>query len=496
MPQRIALLVFFAVLALSGLASGTLQAAPRTDLTLAIRLEPPHLDPTTGSAAAIGEVTYANLFEGLTRIDRNGQVQPALAESWDISDDGLTYLFHLRSGVTFHDGSTFSSSDVLFSFERARANDSTNPQKSFFDAIDAIDSTDPFSVRIRLKRPDGSLISHLAWPGAVIVSAQSANDNQTLPVGTGPFRFVDWDKGTSITLKRNEFYWGKAPKLDRVTFTFINDVDAAAQAILSEKIDAYPTFPSPDVMAQFRADKRFLTAIGNTEGKTLLAINNGKKPLDDVRVRQALAYAIDRKAVIDGAMSGLGQPIGSHYSPSDPGYVDLTGQYAYDPYHSKALLREAGVTDLKLRLVLPPTDYAKRGGEIIAQQLKAIGITVDLVPVDWDAWRSSVFNARDYDLTLITHSDPQDLDLYARDDYYFNYHSEAYKALYQELSETTDPAKRLDLIGKAQKLIADDSVNVFLFMTPKCGVWNAKLKGLWENAPLPVNDLSDVEWSE
>jgi peptide/nickel transport system substrate-binding protein len=482
-----------------GFLSGGLEAAaaaPRTDLNLGVRLEPPHLDPTAGAAAAIGEIGYANVFEGLTRIDRNGKVQPALAASWDISEDGKTYLFHLQSGVTFHNGTTFSSSDVKFSFDRARGEASVNPQKGLFEPIDTIEAPDPTTVKITLKRPTGAFLFNLGWPAAIIVSPSSAETNKTEPVGTGPFKFSNWMKGSSLELVRNEHYWGKAVKLDKIIFKFVSDPSAAYAGLLANDIDAFPIYPAPENLDQFRADKRFAVVVGNTEGKTIVAINNGKKPFDDLRVRQALAFAIDRKAVIDGAMFGIGQPIGSHYAPSDPGYVDLTGQYAYDPYRSKALLREAGVSDLKVKLVLPPPEYARRGGEIIAQQLKAIGVTVELVPVEWAQWLSDVFKGKNYDLTIISHVEPMDLDIYARDDYYFDYHSEAYKSVIAELAGTTDEAKRLELIGTAQKILADDCVNVFLFLLPKSGVWNAKLKGLWENAPIPVNDLTEVEWTE
>lgn len=471
-------------------------ASPRTDLVIGVRLEPPHLDPTAGAAAAIGEIVYANIFEGLTRIDRTGAVKPALASSWDISADGLTYVFHLRSGVTFHDGSTFSSSDVKYTFDRARDDASVNPQKGLFEPISMIDALDPTTVKITLKRPTGAFLFNLGWPAAVIVSPKSANTNKTAPIGTGPFRFVTWTKGASVELIRNDTYWGRKVALDRAVFRVISDPAAAYASLMAGDVDAYPIYPAPENLDQFRADKRFTVVVGNTEGKTILAINNGKAPFNDLKVRQALAYAVDRQAVITGAMFGIGQPIGSHFSPTDPGYVDLTGHYAYDPYKAKALLRDAGVTDLKLRLVLPPPEYARRGGEIIAQQLKAIGITVEIVPVEWAQWLSDVFKAKNYDLTIVSHVEPMDLDIYARDDYYFDYHSDAYKALYAELAATADETKRLELIGKAQKMIADDSVNVFLFLLPKSGIWNAKLKGLWENAPIPVNDLTEVEWVE
>ncbi len=496
MILRYFLCTLFALVGLVMSELGIAHAAPRTDLNIGVRLEPPHLDPTAGAAAAIGEIGYANIFEGLTRIDRSGKVQPALASSWEISDDGKVYTFHLRNGVRYHDGSPFNAFTAKASLDRARGQDSVNPQKGLFEPIETITIPDASTIVITLKRSTGAFLFNLGWPAAIMVAPSSADANKTNPIGTGPFKFSSWMKGSSLELVRNEAYWGTPVKLERVTFKFVSDPSAAYAGLLANDIDAFPIYPALENLDQFRADKRFSVVVGNTEGKTIMAINNGKKPFDDLRVRQALAYAVDRKAVIDGAMFGIGQPIGSHYAPTDPGYVDLTGQYAYDPYHSKALLREAGVTDLKLRLVLPPPEYARRGGEIIAQQLKAIGVTVELVPVEWAQWLSDVFKAKNYDLTIISHVEPMDLDIYARDDYYFDYHSDAYKAVITELAATSDEAKRLELIGKAQKILADDCVNVFLFLLPKSGVWNAKLKGLWENAPIPVNDLTQVEWTE
>ena len=496
MIRRIACTLLVALTGFVVFHPSAVSAAPRTDLTVGVRLEPPHLDPTAGAAAAIGEIVYANVFEGLTRVDRSGRVQPALAESWDISDDGKTYVFHLRTNATFHDGVAFSSNDVKYSIDRARSEVSVNPQKGLFEPIETVDILDPATVKITLKRPTGAFLFNMGWPAAVMVSAASAETNKTAPIGTGPFKFVNWMKGASVELVRNPAYWGAPAKLDRIVFKVVSDPSAAYAGLMAGDIDAFPIYPAPENLDQFRSDQRFKVTVGTTEGKTIIAINNGRKPFDDLRVRQALAYAVNRRTIIEGAMFGVGLPIGSHFSPTDPGYVDLTGQYAFDPYKAKALLREAGVPDLKLRLVLPPPEYARRGGEIIAQQLKAAGITVELVPVEWAQWLSDVFKAKNYDLTIISHVEPMDLDIYARDDYYFDYHSDAYKAVMTELAATTDEAKRLELIGKAQRILADDCVNVFLFLLPKTGIWNAKLKGLWDNAPIPVNDLTEAEWTE
>ncbi len=489
-------LAALAVLVAAGVAPGVALAA-RTDITVGMVLEPPGLDPTSGNAAATDEVTYANIFEGLTRIDSAGAVQPDLAKSWDISADGLTYTFHLHDGVKFHDGTPLTADVVKFSLDRTTAPGSTNGQKQLFAAIDKVDVVDPLTVRVTLKHPQGNLLYNLGWGDAEIVAPNSADHNATLPVGTGPFKFVDWIKGDRVDLVRNPNYWGTPAKLDHATFKFISDPTAAFAAMMAGDVDAFPNFPAPETLAQFKSDPRIAVVIGTTEGETILAMNNGKKPFDDLKVRQALSYAIDRKAIIDGAMFGYGTPIGSHYSPADPGYVDLTGMYAYNPEKAKELLKEAGYPDgFKATLKLPPPSYARRGGEIIAQQLKAIGVDVQIIPVEWAQWISDVFTNKDYELTIVSHTEPADYVIYARDNYYFNYHSDAVKRLVDELNVTTEPAQRNAIIGDIQKQIANDAVNVFLFELPKLGVWNAKIKGLWANSPIQANDLTKVFWED
>jgi peptide/nickel transport system substrate-binding protein len=481
---------------LAGLAPGAALAA-RTDIAIGMALEPPNLDPTAGASAATDEVVYANVFEGLTRIVADGSVQPALAQSWDISDDGLTYTFHLHTGVKFHDGTTFDAEDVKFSLDRARAPDSTNAQKALFAPIASVDVVDTATVKVTLAHPDGQFLFNMGWGDAVIVAPESAKDNATKPIGTGPFKFVSWTKGDRVELAHNPDYWGTPVKLDKATFKFINDPTAAFAAMMAGDVDAFPNYPAPETLDQFKADPRFAVVIGTTEGETILAMNNGKKPFDDLKVRQALSYAIDKKAIIDGAMYGYGTPIGSHFSPADPGYVDFTGMYPYDPEKAKQLLKDAGYADgFKVTLKLPPPSYARRGGEIIAQQLKAVGVTAEIIPIEWAQWLSDVFKQKDYDLTIVSHTEPADINIYARDDYYFDYHSAAFKKIISDLNLATDPAKRLELLGAAQKQIAEDAVAVFLFELAKTGVWNAKLVGLWANSPVQANDITGVCWQD
>lgn len=485
------------LIALAALVFAPVSAdAARDRLVLGMPLEPPHLDPTAGAAAAIDEVVYANLFEGLTRIDENGTVRPALAARWTISDDGLTYSFTLREGAVFHDGTTLDSADVKFSLDRARAADSTNAQKGLFEPIDSVETPDAQTVVVRLTRPEGLLLWNLGWGDAVIVAPESAETNKTRPIGTGPFRFVEWRKGDSVTLERRDDYWGPAPALKTVVFKFVSDPSAQVAALLAGDIDAIPNVGAPESLERFKADSRFAVRVGSTEGETILAINSRRKPLDDIRVRRAISHAIDRRAIIDGAMFGYGTPIGSHFAPHHPAYVNLTGLYPYDPAKAKALLAEAGHADgFDAVMKLPPPSYARRGGEIIAAQLAEVGIRVEIVPVEWAQWLAEVFkNGHQFDFTIVSHTEPLDIGIYARDDYYFGYASERFNAVMEELKGTTDEAARRDLYGKAQRIIADDAVNGFLFQLARTGVQRAGLEGLWLNAPVQANDVTGVRW--
>lgn len=297
--------------------------AAQDSIIIGMQLEPPNLDPTGGAAAAIDEVTYANLFEGLTRFAADGAVVPGLAQSWSVSEDGLTWTFDLRPGVMFHDGTAMDSADVVFSLNRARAEDSTNAQKALFAGIADVSAPDATTVVITLDAPNGNFAFNMAWGDAVIVAPESVATNATQPVGTGPFRFVEWAKGDSVTLERFDGYWGAAPALTRATFKFISDPNAAFAAMMAGDVNAFPVFPAPETLANFDADPRFSVIVGSTEGETILAMNNAN--LTDVRVRKAISHAIDRQAIIDGAMFGYGTPIGTHFAPHNPDYVDLTG---------------------------------------------------------------------------------------------------------------------------------------------------------------------------
>ena len=371
-----------AVAATMLLAAGVAQAQ-ETAITIGMQLEPPNLDPTGGAAAAIDEVVYANVFEGLTRYQPDGTIAPALAESWEVSEDGTVYTFRLHPGVTFHDGTPLTSEDVKFSLDRARAEDSTNAQKALFAGIAEVEAVDDLTVRVTLSAPNGAFPVNMAWGDAVILAPESAEAAATAPVGSGPFRFVRWVQGDRIELERNPDYWGEAPALETATFKFISDPTAAFAAMMAGDIDVFPGYPAPETLAQFGADPRFALLTGSTEGETILAMNNKSEALSDIRVRQAISHAVNRQEIIDGAMFGYGTPIGTHFAPHNPDYVDLTELSAHDPDKTRALLAEAGKEGMTLRLMLPPPVYARRGGEIIAAQLREVGLETEISNLEW-----------------------------------------------------------------------------------------------------------------
>ena len=492
--------LFFVLLLLVVGNASTVAAAPKTAATIGMSVEPTGLDPTIAAPVAIGQVTWQNIFEGLTTIDRDGKVQPQLAESWQISEDGLTYTFKLRTGVAFHDGEAFDASVAKFAIDRARGADSVNPQKRYFETIESIETPDAGTLVLKLSKPTGSLLYWLAWPSSSMVATKSADNNKTAPVGTGPFKFVSWAKGDKVELERNLKYWdaGNAAKLERVVFRFISEPQAQAAALRAGDVDAFPEFAAPELMNSFEGDDRLVTVIGNTEMKVVAGMNNTRKPFDDKRVRQALMMALDRSMIVEGAWSGFGTPIGSHYTPNDPGYTDLNGVYPYDPEKAKALLEEAGYgTGLAFTIKAPQMAYAQRTAQIMQAMYAQIGVTMNIETTEFPAkWVSDVFKASDYDMTIVAHAEPMDIDIYGRDPYYFNYKNPGFNAILSKVQQTTDASEQAVLYGEAQQILAEDVPALYLFVMPKLGVWDKKLKGLWENEPIPSNVLREVHWEE
>ena len=485
-----------AVLATVAMLPLTAQAA-KDSVTMGMTLEPPGLDPSTGAAAAIAQITLYNVFEGLTRVNEDSTVSPMLAESWTVSDDQKTYTFKLLSGVKWHDGTDFDAGDVKFTFERNAAEDSQNKRKKYFTNMASVEALDPHTLRITLKEPRPTFLFNMGESTAVIVNPEAAASNATKPIGTGPFRFVKWVKGDSVSLEKNpDFRDAASVMINKVKFRFINDQAARIAAVLVGDVDLIGVSNADATLGPLKNHPRIEVVFGTTEGETILSTNNKNPALSKLKVRQAIAHALNREEIIDGAMFGAGVPIGTHFAPQNPDYVDLTGTYPFDLEKSKALLAEAGYApgSLELRLALPPIPYARDGGQIVAQQLEKAGFKIKIENVEWAVWLDQVYKQKNYDLSIVSHVEPMDIGIYANPDYYFQYDSKDFQETMKMADGATDPAERSKYLKMAQRMIAEDAVNGYLFQLARIIIKDRGLKGIWKNSPFFVNDMRAVHW--
>ncbi|MBU2957707.1 ABC transporter substrate-binding protein [Paracoccus sp. 1_MG-2023] len=459
-------------------------------------VEPAGLDPTVSSPVAAGQVTWQNVFEGLVAIDRDGQVQPQLATEWQVSDDGLTYSFTLREGVSFQNGVAFDSATAKFAIERILADDSTNGQKALYAAIDSVEAPDPTTLVLKLSAPSSDLVYWLGFPAAVMVEPSSVDTNGTAPVGTGPFKLDEWRKGDRAIMSAWDGYWGEKPALDRIVARFISDPQAQVAALKSGQVQVVAEFSAPELFDQFASDAAFATHEGTGEMEVVAGMNAERPPFDDIRVRQALMHAIDRNLLIEAVKSGHGTPIGSHFAPGSPFYVDLSGEYGYDPEAAKALLAEAGHPDgFEFTFKVPNRAYAQRSAEIMQAFFAQIGVTANIESSDFPAaWIQDVFQDTNYDMTIIGHAEPLDINIYARDPYYFNYDNPEFDETMTAIAAASTPEERAEGYARAQTIIAHDLPALFLYSEPRLAVWDAGLEGVWENGPVPSNDMTDVHW--
>jgi peptide/nickel transport system substrate-binding protein len=485
----------FALCLGTALVPSIAQAQPKDTITLGVAVEPPHLDPSSHVAGTIREIVYGNVFEGLMMIGPDGKEYPALAEKVEVSADGRTYTFSLRRGVTFHDGTPFNSATVKFSLDRARGPNSVNAGKRIFEPIDTIETPAADRVVIRLKQPIGAFLYNLGSADAIMVAPNTADNAKQVPVGTGPFKFDRWAKGDRIELSRHDRYWGRRANFSKATFRIIPDAQAQVAALKTGEVDAFPIMGAPETLNEFKSDPRFQVMVGQTQGEVILAMNNRRKPFSDLRVRRAIAHALDRKAISEGAVAGYGTPIGSHFPPGDPDHLDLTGLYPYNVARAKALLAEAGLASgFQTKLILPPFPYTRRAGEIIQALLAEVGIKADIEVYQGPQWLGQVFREANFDMTVIGHTEPRDIDVYARPDWYIGYQRSEFRTMAAELATTTNSARRSELNKAMQRMLAEDSPVAFIFQLPKTGVWSSRLQGLWKDSPVQANDLSRASW--
>lgn len=452
------------------------------NLIAAIAGEPDQLDPHRTSAYFSFEV-LENVFDTLVEPDENLQMRPALAQSWEVSDDQLSWTFHLRPGVRWHDGTPLVADDVVYSYRRIIDEQLTNVDK--FSAVSTVTAPDPATVRITVRQPTPNLLTNLGgFKGMAIVQRANVESGQiaTHPVGTGPFSFAGRRSGDSITLKSNPGYWGGAPPISGVTFRFISEPTTALSALQAGEIDWTDSVP-PQRVAQLSDDDSLTLAVTPGNDYWYLALNEARPPWDDPTVRQAIAYGIDRDAIAaatsyrTAAVNQLAIPQGS------PWFTDYH-RYRYDIQEAKALLDQAAAAPQNLDMLVT-SEYPETvtAAQIIADNLAPLGITVNIRTVDFATWLDEQ-NTGHFDMLMmgwLGNIDP--------DDFYYAQHHTNGTSNAQKFSDPqvdrlldagrteTDVGKRKDLYAKAATRIADEVSYIYLYNPSVIQAWANNLTG-------------------
>lgn len=474
--------------------AGSASAAPLPTkvLNIGATAQPLSLDPSTDSGAAIPFVLLYNVYETLIKPDGKGGYAPLLAKTWDVSDDRLTYTFHLAD-ASFASGTPVNAEAVVKSLRRVKAGapvlDVLTRQMA---PVETITATGEKTVTITLSRPSNDWLYAMSSTAGIIYDP-AATDLKKQPAGSGPFLFKEWRKGESLTLARNDAYWGTPTTVRGAVFRYYSDPNAMTTAMLAGQLDIVSNLTSPDAINQFSDPTRYAILEGRTSGEVVLGFNHSAEAMKDLKVRQAINHAIDRAALVKAVWGGKGELIGSMVPPFDPWYEDLAQAYPYDPEKAKALLAEAGHPNgLTLRLRVPTLPYATAAGQYITSQLKAVGINVQLDELEFPArWLDQVYQKADYDMTIVAHVEPRDLDRFANPSYYWRYDNAEFQRLYAE-ADAAAPEQQTELLKQAAKLLSEDAAADWLWLLPNIVVTTTGISGVPADAMTLSFDLTAV----
>ena len=498
------LLVSLLCTVLSGCGDGSAEQTPKDraqantiNVGIAQDLDE-SLDPHKTVKAGTREVMF-NVFEGLMKPTSNGDLTPAVAESYTVSDDHRTYTFTLREGVKFHNGDAVTAEDVIYSIQRCIAPAETGivPVEAF-SIITDIQALDERTVAITISEPSNEFISYLTT--AILPADYEEQD--TAPVGTGPFRFVSRTAQDSIVLEKFDEYWGTPANLDKVTFKIIENADSLLMSLQSGAIDLCAHLTSTQV-AQLGED--FQIEEGTMNLVQALYLNNAVAPFDNELVRQALSYAVDKQGIIDLAFDGYGSPIGSSMYPAFGKYFDesLTDYYTYDVEKAKELLAQAGYPDGFDMTITVPSNYQPHmdTAEVLVQQLAAVGVRATIQPIEWESWISDVYTGRQFQSTVVG-VDAANMTARALlerftstyGSNFINYNNAEYDQLFQQALATYDDAEQTALYKQMERNLTEHAANVYIQDLADLVAVRSGLEGV-TFYPIYVLDLSSIRYT-
>lgn len=454
------------------------------------------LDPHQTVAAGTREVLF-NIFEGLVKPNSDGEMIPAVAEKYTLSEDGTTYTFTLREGVKFHNGQTVTAEDVVYSINRCAAvpEGQEKPLVAAFSTVKSVEALDEKTVAVTIAQRDLEFISYMT---AAIIPADYENQD-TAPVGTGPFKFVSRTPQQDFVMERFEDYWGAPAWLDKVTYKICENADALVMNLNGGSIDLCAHLTSAQAS---QLNQNFQVLEGTMNLVQAIYLNNQAKPFDNQLVRQALCYAIDRQGIMDMVADGHGTAVGSSIYPAFTKYFlpELVDKYPHDVAKAKELLAQAGYPDGFDMTISVPNNYQPHmdTAEVVAEQLREAGINVTIQPVEWSTWLDTIYNGRQFQATVVG-VDAANMTARAMlerftSDYgknFINYNNPAYDALFQQAINAQDEATQTDLYKQMETMLADTAANVYIQDLCDLVAMRQDLGGL-KFYPIYVLDLSTV----
>ncbi|MDO5635436.1 MAG: ABC transporter substrate-binding protein, partial [Micrococcus sp.] len=435
-----------------------------------------------------------NIYETLETVDvENGEIVPALATDWEVSDDNLTYTFTLKEGVTFSDGAEFTAEDAKFSLDRVSSDAWTTSLAAQLDVIEETEAQDDQTLVVTLARPSNHFLYAITTHVGAMFDSEGVDNLAEDANGTGPYVFDSWDRGSRITLQRNEDYHGTQPYFATVEMYYFRDANALNNAMLTDSIDVVSTVQAPESLAEFEGGD-FQIIEGTTNGEVVLSMNQAEgMPLADLSLRQAVRHAIDNETLRDICWAGRGELIGTMAPPTDPWYEDRTGDYPFDLDKAKELIAEAGAEGQSLRLRIPTLPYAQSCGPVVESMLEDAGLDVTIDELEFPAtWLETVFTAKDFDMSIVAHVEPRDMaNVFGSPDYYTTFGTDEVRALFEE-ADTGSPEEQVEKMREAGALISEQAAAEFLFLLPNLMVSDPDITGLPTNAITPSFNLAKL----
>lgn len=455
------------------------------------------LDPHKAVAAGTSEVLF-NVFEGLVKPDKDGNLNPAVASKYEVSKDGKKYTFTLRDGIKFHNGELVTVEDIIYSVKRSagllEVEDSSIVIESALKNITSVTAVDEKTVEIVLGEPDTELLAYFTF---AIIPA-NYNKQGEHPIGTGPFKFVSYASQQSFVVEKFKEYWGTEPYLDQVTFKIVSKTDTAMFELQAGTIDIYP-YLTVDQGEQLK--QNFNIEIGNMNLVQGLFLNNAKEPFNNQKVREALNYAIDKQEILDFVAGGHGTVIGSCVFSGFTKYYDetLASYYTRDVEKAKALLAEAGYPNGLTFTITVPSNYQYHvdTAQVIVNQLSEAGITAKIQTVEWASWLSDTYKGRNYEATIVGLDAPlagRDLlQRYGSDagNNFIGFRDTTYDEVLEKALVTTDDNEKITYYKQLQRILTEQSASVFIADPPLMVAVSKKLAG-YTFYPVYVQDMSSV----